>query len=146
MKCYQEPEPAKCRDECEKLCPNGEHKLKKLCSEDWPRCKEKVTKTLPKCGHTVETQCFVDPSTILCNKLCQRSCEAGHKCLKLCREKCAPCPEKVKKTLLCGHTHVMKCRQASNNSFKCTTKCLKNVCEKGHVCKNMSFSKNMWSL
>ena len=137
VKCYQEPDPAKCTGECEELCPNGEHKLKKLCSEDWPRCTEKVTKTLPKCGHTVETQCFVDPSTILCNKLCQRSCEAGHKCLKLCREKCAPCPEKVQKTLLCGHSHVIKCRQASNNSFKCTTKCRKIVCEKGHVCKKM---------
>ncbi|CAI8021592.1 NFX1-type zinc finger-containing protein 1, partial [Geodia barretti] len=140
MKCYQEPDPANCRGECEKLCPNGEHKLRKLCSEDWPECRERVIKTLPECGHAVEAQCIADPSTILCVKPCERSCEAGHKCLKLCHEKCAPCPSKVKKTLLCGHTHVMTCGQASKNSFKCPTKCLKPICERGHICKSTCHS------
>ena len=133
-RCYKEPDPAKCRSNCEKLCPNGLHTIKKLCLEEWPQCNQKVVKKLPKCGHTVEGLCHEEPSAILCNKPCERFCEFGHKCTKLCHKKCAPCLSKVTKTLPCGHTHVMSC---SNPLEKCTTKCLKERnCGKRHICRN----------
>ena len=105
--CFLQPHRAKCKHEFMQLCPNGQHELKKFCcDESWPPCQEMVTKEFYKCGHRIEVECYKDLSTILCDKPCERSCEAGHKCLKLCREKCTPCP----------------------------TKCLKVNCKRGHLC------------
>ena len=134
LPCYLKPDEAKCRFECEKLCPNGLHKMKKLCSEKWPQCKEKVTKTIPKCGHKVEALCFEDPSTILCHKPCERFCGYGHKCSKPCHKNCTPCLFKVTKNLECGHTCILPCPQAYNDSFKCRERCQKIKCERGHFC------------
>ena len=134
LPCYLKPDEAKCRFECEKLCPNGLHKMKKLCSEKWPQCKEKVTKTIPKCGHKVEALCFEDPSTILCHKPCERFCGYGHKCSKPCHNNCIPCLFKVTKNLECGHTCILPCPQAYNDSFKCQERCQKINCERGHFC------------
>ena len=138
IRCFKEPDPAKCRGECEKQCPNGLHKIKKLCPENWPLCQEKVVRKLPKCSHSIEVPCFEDPSTIFCEKPCEKFCEFGHKCLKLCHENCAPCVVKIEKTLPCGHTQMIPCYQAHTQSFKCKKKCLKllNCAQKGHICKS----------
>ena len=136
--CFKEPDPAKCRGECEKQCPNGLHKIKKLCPENWPLCQEKVVRKFPKCSHSIEVPCFEDPSTIFCEKPCEKFCEFGHKCLKLCHENCAPCMVKIEKTLPCGHTQMIPCYQAHTQFFKCKKKCLKllNCAQKGHICKS----------
>ena len=133
--CFKDPDPALCVEECKKICPNKLHVLRKRCNERWPQCKEKVTKTIPKCGHKVVAECCQDPSKILCPNPCLRLCDyKGHQCPKQCHEECAPCLAEVKVSLECGHTHTMPCDKASTNTFVCPTQCSKPTCEKGHKC------------
>ena len=134
-KCYRDPNPAECIEECEKMCPINLHVLRKRCNEGWPQCMELVPKTVPKCGHTIVAKCYQDPSTIPCYNPCTRSCDyKGHKCPKRCHEICAPCLTEVKLSLQCGHTHTMPCFQASTNTFTCPTICSKPTCKEGHMC------------
>ena len=132
VKCYKEPNLATCKKECEKLCPNKLHILKKLCYQEWPICQEKIENILPKCGHRTLAPCFSDPSEILCDKPCDKSCKKGHACPKSCHEDCGPCLSKVQKKLVCGHTHTMQCSQTS--TFKCPTQCSNLLCKSGHEC------------
>ena len=132
VKCYKEPNLATCKKECEKLCPNKLHILKKLCYQEWPICQEKIENILPKCGHRTLAPCFSDPSEILCDKPCDKSCKKDHACPKSCHEDCGPCLSKVQKKLVCGHTHTMQCSQTS--TFKCPTQCSNLRCKSGHEC------------
>ena len=135
MKCYEEPALTKCKAICEKLCPNELHSLKKKCCEEWPICNEIASKIHPICGHQLYAPCFINPSEILCKHHCERLCERGHRCPKVCHENCPPCSSKVRETLICGHTHVIWCSVACAKTFKCTTRCSKVHCERGHKCK-----------
>ena len=137
IKCCKEADAAKCKAICEKLCPNELHSLKKKCCEEWPTCKSMMLKTLPECSHEILSQCFKDLSEIVCPFPCTKSCEKGHKCSKTCREECSPCLTMVTKTLDCGHKHAMLCSQACTQTFKCPTKCSKQLCVRGHECKQV---------
>ena len=132
--CYKTPNPKKCKIECVKQCPNGLHTMRKICRDEWQQCKVKVMRQL-KCGHSKETACFKDPSSIICRNPCTKSCVRGHACPKTCHEECGPCVTKVEKTLLCGHTLVSSC--ALVDTQKCPVQCSKVCCERGHVCKEI---------
>ena len=134
LPCWVEPNPTMCQAECQKLCPNEQHTLRKLCNQDWLPCKKKVTKTVPKCGHSITVPCFQDPAKILCTNPCEKSCKEGHRCQKLCHEDCGPCSVMVQKEMFCGHTYSMEC-STNRFTFKCPMQCLKPVCKNGHKCK-----------
>ena len=134
--CYKDPDPAKCIEECKKMCPNKIHVLSKRCNEGWPHCMEQVTKIVPKCGHKISTKCHQDPSTntFICRAPCPK-CHAGclHPCKRMCCEPCRDCKVLVQKTLPgCGHPQTAMCYKDPDPA-KCIEECKKMCPNKIHV-------------
>ncbi|XP_076454225.1 NFX1-type zinc finger-containing protein 1-like [Babylonia areolata] len=90
------------------------------------------------CGHVCTRLCHPydkDHANYTCVKKCERrlNCAYGHRCQKLCHQKCGECQERVQKKMpLCGHMQWMMCSQEPMD-FKCQEKC-DAVLECGHKC------------
>ena len=103
-----EHEKYKCKKPCNQPCPEG-HACNRFCYEVC-KCTELVLKTLPRCGHLQETECYQDPKDVLCKTLC------------------------VREFPLCGHSQEMWCYQRPEyRNVSCHSECEKS-CPKGHPC------------
>ena len=103
-----EHEKYKCKKPCNQQCPEG-HACNRFCYEVC-KCTELVLKTLPRCGHLQETECYQDPTDVECKTLC------------------------VREFPLCGHSQEMRCNQRPEyGNVSCHSKC-EISCPKGHTC------------
>jgi hypothetical protein len=106
-----------------------------LCSDPCPPCITKVDKVVPKCGHTQNMFCSMQPDAIRCQHACERKCSEGHKCPFPCNQPCPPCKILVDKTLPnCKHTQKAPCHVALD-AVKCKKPCERNACDLGHACR-----------
>ena len=86
-------------------------------------CKELCNETL-RCGHICELSCHVDDRLHReelgrCRMKCQKSCPDGHRCQKLCYQKCYPCEFQGDEiTLGCGHVVLEPCPSSANTSVE----------------------------
>ena len=66
------------------------------------------------CGHKCSLVCHIvdnNHTDFKCRKPCEKRCEYGHKCPRLCFQHCLSCSVVVVRSLLCGHDSSMKCSQ-----------------------------------
>ena len=96
----------KCTQPCSRTnkgCTQN-HLCTKKCFEECGDCKMMVWKVLPACGHKSNMPCSKDTSLEKCKEKCERTMQCGHKCKKICYEKCGNCNVAViKKIPFCGH-------------------------------------------
>ncbi|NWY73157.1 ZNFX1 protein, partial [Erithacus rubecula] len=91
------------------------------------------------CGHVCTRACHpYDPEhkNYQCLKPCQKVlCADGHRCPKLCYERCGECMVKVEKTIRkCGHKQMVPCSMPEWK-FKCLEPCQKKL-NCGHTCRD----------
>ena len=131
--CHIEVDNLKCQESCERLICSSGHKCRGQCSEPCKPCMVIVTKTLAICGHTCELPCSMPPDEYKCQVSCERFCDQGHKCVKICHETCGDCPVNVVKRLpQCGHDQEVPCSMKAENVM-CRQRCqIKLAC--GHQC------------
>ena len=141
QKChYNDPEHEKyvCQKSCHKSCPEG-HPCRKLCYEAC-ECTERVTRSMPNCGHDQEMFCFEDPSKVRCTNPCKQSCPNGHRCPLLCYQGCKPCAASLYMTMpLCKHEQKLRCHE-DPMQVKCRADCSKK-CENGHPCPKCCYEE-----
>lgn len=129
-----------CIKPCNKLNPNcvlGEHKCKKICSEKYGKCMEKVTIKL-KCGHEFECECWeTREKDILCHKPCKKILKCGHKCKLEYFEICESikCMELVTRKLSCKHIIEVPC-YLPKYEILCLEKC-NSILPCGHICNGL---------
>ncbi|XP_022807780.1 NFX1-type zinc finger-containing protein 1-like [Stylophora pistillata] len=103
-----------CEESCQMKCERG-HACPERChfGSSCPDCIVKVDVKIPKCAHSIETGCHVDPSSLRCEKPCEKSKSCGHSCKRICGEECEaePCQELVTITLPCGHEATLRCHK-----------------------------------
>ncbi|XP_033104281.1 NFX1-type zinc finger-containing protein 1-like [Anneissia japonica] len=135
LKCYEDPEVAKCLYVCLKKLPCGhdcEQKCYETCDEN--KCKIIVKKTNWSCGHEVTVACSTGQTS------CPQPCKTILKCGHICKGKCGkcingrihvPCREKCLRTLVCGHVCNSNCCQACPPCKKdCENRCRHSSCKK----------------
>nr|CAD7410640.1 unnamed protein product [Timema cristinae] len=117
LPCHVDYKLYKCTVNVAVTLPHCEHPAEKPCYCDLATfpCPRPCEDRLP-CGHSCELKCHVlrDPDHLLykCSKPCAKlnaGCIKKHPCAKRCHEACASCAVPVKKTLACGHTHMVEC-------------------------------------
>lgn len=91
-----------------------------------------------ECGHTCSMVCHVldqKHEKFQCRKRCERLiCENGHRCHKLCYQKCGDCQRIVKKKIpQCGHTQNVPCHM-DPYYFLCQEEC-SEILSCGHQCQ-----------
>ncbi|KAH0619379.1 hypothetical protein JD844_003897 [Phrynosoma platyrhinos] len=127
-----------CMKPCQKvLCQDG-HRCPGMCFQPCGKCKVKVPKTLPQCGHQQQVPCSTATEEFCCQEPCGRVLRCGHKCKLTCGQVCARrCPEMVPVTLTCGHSQEVECSVADEvrdgKPVPCRTKC-PSILECGHPC------------
>ena len=121
-----------CRRPCTKTCSRG-HKCKKRCNQACDTCQELVPKRMPKCGHTQNVPCYLDPIDFQCKERCNKSLPCDHTCQKLCGEShTEECIVLIDRLGQCGHSTKIKCHQ--QKSTECPEPCPATL-ECGHKCK-----------
>ena len=105
----------RCKELCKKPCARG-HPCQDRCHSGSPcsHCTVEVDITLPKCGHNVNSPCYVDPSSIMCVQPCKRvRKDCGHPCKGTCYKNCEarPCKEPVTRILSCNHAVNLPCHK-----------------------------------
>ncbi|KAM4026831.1 NFX1-type zinc finger-containing protein 1-like [Anomaloglossus baeobatrachus] len=163
--CSMHPEEFCCKEPCIKVLQCG-HKCVRLCGQVC-KCHEKVTVTL-KCGHTVETLCYMkteaelDGTILKCHENCSEKLDCGHNCPGSCNS-CdtrgfhLTCGNACGIPLYCSHKCEEKCntncfcnRSCENSCFheKCLQKCSEpcTPCTKpcGWRCKHKRCTKLCW--
>ncbi|XP_042320198.1 NFX1-type zinc finger-containing protein 1 [Sceloporus undulatus] len=127
-----------CMKPCQKvLCQDG-HRCPERCFQPCGKCKVKVPKTLPQCGHQQQVPCTTPAEKFCCQEPCGRVLRCGHKCKLTCGQECARrCPEMVPVTLMCGHSQEVECSTAAEvrdgRPVHCQAKC-PSILECGHMC------------
>ena len=92
------------------------------------------------CGHVCASVCHPydqEHKEYKCAKTCQKVlCERGHKCPRMCNQKCEQCKVKVEKTVpKCRHEQMVPCHQ-DPDTFVCQVPCVKTLlC--GHPCASV---------
>ncbi|XP_053404550.1 NFX1-type zinc finger-containing protein 1-like isoform X2 [Mercenaria mercenaria] len=91
------------------------------------------------CGHVCEMYCHVidqEHKEYICRKRCGKViCQNGHRCRKICDQKCGPCLEKIaKKIPRCGHIQQVPCSMNASE-FECKEEC-KDTLPCGHKCQS----------
>ena len=125
---YSCPSPCKRKLRCGHICTN---KCGKPCNT---RCKLKVEKTFPGCGHTLGLRCDIDINIVKCQvEVTKHFASCEHTTVLQCSESVdeSSCQEIVQRLLPCGHKRVMKCSQ-SILDFKCKIH-VKKVLKCGHI-------------
>ncbi|XP_046560629.1 NFX1-type zinc finger-containing protein 1-like [Haliotis rubra] len=127
-----------CKKQCQKqICKLG-HPCPATCSEECPPCEFPVVKTIPKCQHTLEIPCSVDPELHVCPNACDKMLECGHKCGNLCGYEHI-CYETVSKTWPCGHTGEVLCTE--QDQAPCLVGC-NAILQCGHSCEALCYECN----
>ena len=124
MLCHEDPDKLLCQAPCEKLCERG-HPCKKRCNKAC-RCDVLVIKEVPKCKHTMEIPCYLDPNAYSCKfpliVLCAKQL---HMLDQLCGSTKQVCNTLVEKCIpSCRHKHLMPC-SLDPAVFSCTSPCEK---------------------
>lgn len=93
-----------CFEPCAIIHENCGHPCLKMCHESCGRCLQKVSKSFPSCGHTVQVNCF-EQDLKACTAPCEKVLRCGHRCPRICSQTCATkCLEVVHNVKLpCGH-------------------------------------------
>ncbi|XP_033724517.1 NFX1-type zinc finger-containing protein 1-like [Pecten maximus] len=131
-----------CTAICDKPCSLG-HKCQSRCSHcrgNCSPCDFKVSKILPKCGHTVNVPCHKKPDGFQCTRRCENKLECGHRCQKQCGLACntiEDCKELVKIPADCGHVIQTACHTKHNPV--CNVNCSAKL-QCGHLCKGTCHS------
>lgn len=101
-----------CRKKCGNvICENG-HRCKKVCNQKCGNCLEIVAKVLPRCGHTQQVPCSIDPKEFECKEECKDTLACGHKCQSECgMGHTQNCNFLDEKTWPCGHSGIVTCHQ-----------------------------------
>ena len=103
-----------CEELCQRKCKEG-HPCQKRChfGSSCDGCKEEVNRTIPTCGHSINTLCYVDPVTLKCKQPCERLRICGHPCNEICSKNCEarPCQVPVSRTLSCDHVVTLACHK-----------------------------------
>lgn len=86
-------------------------------------CREPCQYSMPDCEHICESFCHpIDvkhKEEFACQMPCERFCNSGHQCLKICSEDCGPCMVKVPKIVPgCNHKQDVPCFM-DPSEFKC---------------------------
>ncbi|XP_046375695.2 NFX1-type zinc finger-containing protein 1-like [Haliotis rufescens] len=127
-----------CKKECQRTICNLGHPCPAICSDKCPPCEFPVSRTIPKCQHTQEIPCSVDPGMHVCLSECEEILECGHKCGNLCGYDHI-CYETVPKTWPCGHTGEVLCTEKDQG--RCLVRCdAKLLC--GHTCEGFCYECN----
>ncbi|KAL9976038.1 hypothetical protein ACROYT_G013272 [Oculina patagonica] len=119
--CGRACEEVRCQEWCQKMCERG-HVCQRRChsGSTCGDCMVVVNMTIPKCGHSIEMPCHIDPSAIRCKKPCEKIRICGHLCQNVCSKKCeaGACKELVNTTLPCGHVVCLACHK-DPDKYKC---------------------------
>ncbi|GES78947.1 P-loop containing nucleoside triphosphate hydrolase protein [Rhizophagus clarus] len=119
-------------------------------------CREKVFKTLPKCGHELEVMCYESVDDIICKQQCGELNKCNHPCSSPCNE-CqkrsvkandgepildengyikrnvhGSCRKVCERGLFCGHRCEEVCHEGRNCNpcaAKCTVSCSHSTCK-----------------
>uniref|UniRef100_A0A2S2NW97 NFX1-type zinc finger-containing protein 1 n=2 Tax=Schizaphis graminum TaxID=13262 RepID=A0A2S2NW97_SCHGA len=142
VNCHKDDDPTHERYVCLKPCSklnincSRDHKCMKKCYENCSNCTMKIDRLL-ECGHLKKSvNCSDDIKSIQCSKHlpCNRILGCGHKCQKMCYEKCQ-CKVMITKTLQeCGHTSKIECQINPERKVICLKKCTRTM-SCGHKCK-----------
>ena len=122
--CYE----VECKELCQKKCKRG-HSCQKTCHSRLPcDCTEVVNNSIPACGHSINTPCYVDPETLKCERPCERVRLCGHPCEDICGNDCEtrPCNVPVSRTLSCNHVVDLACHK-NTEEYICKEKVEKEL-------------------
>lgn len=122
--CYE----VECKELCQKKCKRG-HSCQKTCHFRLPcDCTEVVNNSIPACGHSINTPCYVDPETLKCERPCERVRLCGHPCEDICGNDCEtrPCNVPVSRTLSCNHVVDLACHK-NTEEYICKEKVEKEL-------------------
>lgn len=133
MLCHEDPDKLLCQAPCGKLCERG-HPCNKRCSTVC-KCSVYVMKEVPKCKHTMEMPCYLDPNAFSCKLVLMVPCANQlHILEQLCGSKMQVCNKLVEKSVpICRHKHLMPCSQ-DPAVFSCTSPCEKRMRCFQHKC------------
>ncbi|KAL5004105.1 hypothetical protein ScPMuIL_017561 [Solemya velum] len=122
----------KCTKPCSKiLCQQG-HRCQKRCHEKCGKCMLPTKKIIPRCGHTQNVPCGIEPQMFLCESACTTYLACGHRCRELCgKPHTGFCQTIVKKKWICGHQSEVKC--CDKKTALCGQKCT-SVLKCGDLC------------
>ena len=113
--CSRPCQEVQCQEWCQKKCEKG-HACQKRChfSFSCGGCMEMVNATIPRCRHSIEIPCHVDPAILKCKRPCERVRSCGHPCQYICGLDCEnrPCKELVSRTLACHHEATLPCNKS----------------------------------
>uniref|UniRef100_T1IT10 RZ-type domain-containing protein n=1 Tax=Strigamia maritima TaxID=126957 RepID=T1IT10_STRMM len=82
-------------------------------------CLVSVNRELPHCKHERVMKCFQDPEKVNCKVNCRARLECGHACPRTCHPMDDP----------------------EHELTECKKKCEKEICERGHKCKNLCYQR-----
>ena len=101
------------------------------------KCAQIVTKIMPSCQHTQSMACSTNPLTVLCKAPCDKRCNNGHPCQKVCSESCGNCQSMVEKVIPgCNHKQMVPCYR-SPHTFYCQAE-VEKQCQNGmHTLKKL---------
>ncbi|PSN32630.1 hypothetical protein C0J52_22377 [Blattella germanica] len=145
----------KCGHKCKQSCHLVDRKHENYNDECWKtkNCMALVDTILPLCGHEVKKPCYLKPEEFICTEPCEyrplcghscyqckkscanfnKNCKEGHKCEKMCFEKCDNCAVLVQRTLsVCGHEAHIPCAE-DPESYICKANC-ERILPCGHPC------------
>ena len=101
------------------------------------KCAQIVTKIMPSCQHTQSMACSTSPLTVSCKAPCDKRCNNGHPCQKVCSESCGNCQSMVEKVIPgCNHKQMVPCYR-SPHTFYCQAE-VEKQCQNGmHTLKKL---------
>ncbi|XP_052107137.1 NFX1-type zinc finger-containing protein 1-like [Mytilus californianus] len=155
-----------CKKSCTKTCSRG-HRCPLKCNQDCATCEVNVPKRMPKCGHTQNVPCYLEPADFKCEGKCVKILSCGHACQNLCgdshTDKCtmlveilgqcnhstkipchlldskpAFCPEPCGEILQCKHKCKGSCGECHNGRLH---KTCKEVCNRILICEHICKEK-----
>ncbi|XP_076097023.1 NFX1-type zinc finger-containing protein 1-like [Mytilus galloprovincialis] len=123
-----------CKKLCTKTCSRG-HRCPLKCNQDCATCEINVPKRLPKCGHTQNVPCYLEPADFKCEGRCVKILSCGHTCQNLCGEiHTDTCTVPVEKLGQCNHATKIPCHLIKTKQAFCPEPCVEILqCE--HKCK-----------
>ncbi|XP_053404552.1 NFX1-type zinc finger-containing protein 1-like [Mercenaria mercenaria] len=127
----QRHETIKCQKPCTKTLCEFQHICPDKCYMECRPCKELVTKTVPKCGHSQQVPCAMNPELFSCKAPCEKKLKCGHKCQNICGGNHSRCSEKIHFTWPCGHISTICCWEAE--SKLCPSPC-ETILKCEHIC------------
>ena len=143
LPCHVKPDFYPCSSPCDRKLVCGHTCTNICCKPCIRRCKLKVEKKFPRCGHTLELRCDQDINKFKCQvKVTKRFSDCEHTIVLPCSEPIHDifCQEMVHRLLPCGHKRLMKCSQAIS-SFKCKIH-VKKVLKCGHMFEGKCYNSN----